>query len=149
VKVGKHSNLVLPEASQTFPWNETTSRACVLLADGYKVSHVAKECGVSVHTIERWREHGEFSSEVEKLSLVTGAAQSSWRMRFIKQAIRQSIKEDGSIKTKRDVLDWLKLAREEQDGSKLFIDRMIESAVSETFERRNLRLSGVDSEIEE
>jgi hypothetical protein len=89
--MGKQSNLALVVESRRFQWSEIRSRACVLLAEGYKVGHVARECGVSVRTIERFMAHPEFAQSVDKVTMMTGIALASERMRIIKRAINQAI----------------------------------------------------------
>jgi hypothetical protein len=147
----KQSNLALVVESRRFQWNEIRSRACVLLAEGYKVSHVARECGVSVRTIERFMAHPEFAHEVDKVTMMTGIALASERMRIIKRAVNQAIASDGTIKTKRDIFEWLKLATDELDRSKLFLNAMFKSVLDDAMSQRTLSIDddSADAAFEE
>jgi transposase-like protein len=115
----------------TFPWDDKSVKACLLLAEGYTNAEVARQCGVNETTIARWTDEPEFATEVDTVTLMRGAAISAWRMRFIKRAIRQSLAKDGKIRTRRDVLEWVKLAIEESKGNKDVLQALIEHALSD------------------
>ncbi len=114
-----------------FPWDDQSVKACLLLAEGYTNAEVGRQCGVSETTIARWYDEPEFATEVDTVTLMRGAALSAWRMRFIKRAIRQSVEKDGKIRTRRDVLEWVKLAIEESKGNKDVLQALIEHALSD------------------
>lgn len=101
-----------------FSWNETRENAAQGLADGKTQQAVADECGVNRRTVVRWLEHPEFADEVDRLSLMTASATRAYRLRITNRIIRQKVKDDGLIKTDKDILDWLKFAQSETDGSR-------------------------------
>jgi len=105
--------------SAQFEWNETRSRAAMGLADGKTQQQVADDCDVSRRTIVRWLEHPEFAAEVDRLTLLTGIALRAERLRIVKRVIRQSVKDDQEIKTAKDILEWLKHAQSETNGTDL------------------------------
>ena len=128
-----------------------SSKACVLLAEGYKVNHVAGECGVSVRTIERLMSRREFAHEVDKVTMMTGIGLASERMCIIKRAVNQAIASDGTIKTKSDIFECLKLAIDEQDRAKLFLTAMFESLVEDAISQLELSIDdySADAAFEE
>ena len=89
------------------------------LADGKTQQQVADDCDVSRRTIVRWLEHPEFAAEVDRLTLLTGIALRAERLRIVKRVIRQSVKDDQEIKTAKDILEWLKHAQSETNGTDL------------------------------
>lgn len=97
-------------------WTEERAKACCMLAEGKSIAGVAKEIGCSTDTIDNWRGAPEFASEVDRLTLMTGIALPAHRMRIIKAAIDQRIAEDGTVLSKKDILEWMKLANEEMEG---------------------------------
>lgn len=102
-----------------FEWNDTRSKAALGLADGKTQQQVADECAIGRRTVVRWLEHPDFSAEVDRLTLLTGISLRAERLRIVKRVIRQSIKDDQKIKTTKDVLEWLKHAQSETNGTDL------------------------------
>ena len=102
-----------------FEWNETRSRVATGLADGKTQQQVSRECDITPRTIQRWLEHPEFSAEVDRLTVLTGISLRAERLRIIKRVIRQSVKDDQKIKTNKDILEWLKHAQSETNGTDL------------------------------
>lgn len=102
-----------------FEWNESRSRAAMGLAEGKTQQQVADESDITKRTVQRWLEHPEFAAEVDRLTLLTGISLRSERLRIIKRIIRQSVKDEQKIKTDKDVLDWLKYAQSETNGTDL------------------------------
>lgn len=102
--------------SSPFAWNPRRAQAAVDLANGYTWSQVEDRVGISETQLWRWTRHPEFSAEVDRLSLLAGVAGKAARVRLLKSAINQQISEDGKIDTKKDILDWLKLLRDEMSG---------------------------------
>lgn len=108
-----------------FNWNQRNSQAAMLLAEGLKIQEVADAVGVSEKTIDRWKRDIEFSSEVDRLSLMLGIASRAERLRIAKRIARQL----GDM-TEKDLLDWLKFAQSETDGVKLDLAALVEAAAS-------------------
>lgn len=100
--------------SSNFKWTRTRSQAAVLLSQGYTVSQVAAEVGVSERTLYRWKRDLGFAAEVDRLSLMTDIAARAARLRLAKRMVRHI-----GLQTKKDLLDWLKYAQSETDGIKL------------------------------
>ncbi len=102
-----------------FEWNDTRSRAALGLADGKTQQHVANECDITTRTIQRWLDHPEFAAEVDRLTLLTGISLRAERLRIVKRVIQQSVKDDQKIRTSKDILEWLKHAQSETNGTDL------------------------------
>ena len=80
---------------------------------GMKKRHVADRVGVGEATIYRWMSDEEFRCELDRLTFITGMAVKAARVRAIKRLIRSRMDEDEVLDSKRDVLDWIKLLKEE------------------------------------
>lgn len=103
-------------------WNHGADQIALLLAEGYLAKDVARMMDISDQTISNLRKHPEFLDEVDRLTLMTGIATKAHRLRLAKAAIRKFVEErDGEIviKTKADLLEWLKYAQSETDGVRL------------------------------
>lgn len=120
----------LLQKTDIFVWNESRAKAAIALAEGKTKEEAAQEAGVTRQTIHAWLNHAEFSEEVDRLSFMVGVALRAERLRIIHRVIRQMIKDDGTITTNKDVLDWLKYAQSETQGAKLDIASLIENASS-------------------
>ena len=101
-----------------FKWTEDKAKACVALATGKSNAGAARIVGCHVSTIEAWRSIPEFSAEVDRVTLMTGLALPAHRVRLAKQFIDQQIAEDGTIRSKRDILDWLRFIDDTMEGVK-------------------------------
>lgn len=113
-----------------FRWTTKREQAALSLAQGYTEQETAESTGVSDRTIRRWKKDVEFSAEVDRLSLMIGIASRAERLRIAQQVIRQKIKADGSFRTGRDLLEWLKFAQSETDGAKLDLTTILEDALA-------------------
>ena len=100
-----------------FEWSEAKSNAARGLADGKTQQQVADECGINRKTVQRWLQDPEFSYAVDELTILTGISLRAERLRITKRIIRQMVKDDQEIKTEKDVLEWLKYAQAETNGS--------------------------------
>lgn len=108
-----------------FRWTKSKRRAAELLSEGKLTKEAAQEIGVDERTVRRWRADISFSEEVDRLSLVSGVATSAFRLRLINRVIAQFEKDDGSLVTRKDAADWIKLAQEESkamSGERLMMD---------------------------
>jgi hypothetical protein len=105
--------------SAAFQWSPTRRIACTALADGRTQKEAAQLADVADRTIRTWLEHPEFAAEVDRLTLLTGIALRSERLRIVKRVIRQSVKDEQKIKTTKDILEWLKHAQSETNGTDL------------------------------
>lgn len=113
----------------TFDWNESRTKAALALAEGQTHAEVAKQCQVSRTTIYNWLSHPIFRAEVDKLTLVIGIATRAERLRLAQRVVRQKTRDDGTLDTKADVLDWLKFAQSETDGSKNDLTEQLARAI--------------------
>lgn len=107
-----------------FKWTESATRAALALAEGKTRNEAAAEADITPRTLYRWLNIPEFSAEVDRLSLMIGVASRAERLRITKRVIRQMVKDDKTIKTDKDLLDWLKFAQGETDGVKLDLAKL-------------------------
>jgi transposase-like protein len=108
----------MSEKPPNITWSEEQCKAAEMLAEGHTIKETAKAVGVDSRTIDRWKTNDMFSQEVDRLSLMLGIAQKAERLRIAKRVVRQRTRGT-TIRTKRDLLDWLKYAQSETDGIKL------------------------------
>jgi DNA-binding XRE family transcriptional regulator len=113
-----------------FKWTPKREKAALALASGYTNEEAAEVAGVAERTIYLWKSELEFSMEVDRLSLMVGIASRAERLRIAMQVVKQKIRDDGSLRTNRDLLDWLKFAQSETDGVKLDLTSLLEAATS-------------------
>ena len=102
-----------------FHWLPKREKAALALAEGQTQEAVAAATGVCRKTICNWLCVPEFAAEVDRLSSMVSIASRAERLRIARRAVRQRVREDGTIETDRDVLDWLKFAQSETDGIQL------------------------------
>lgn len=102
-----------------FNWTKTREKAAQALALGHTQAEAAEIAGVTDRTIRNWLSNIEFETEVDRLAVMSGVALKAERLKIVNRVVRQSIREDGTIDTKKDVHDWVKLAQSETDGVKL------------------------------
>ena len=105
--------------STQFQWLPKREKAALALAEGQTQEAVAAATGVCRKTICNWLCVPEFAAEVDRLSSMVSIASRAERLRIAMRAVRQRVREDGTIDTDRDVLDWLKYAQSETTGIKL------------------------------
>lgn len=113
-----------------FRWTASREAAALALAQGYTVAQAAEAAKVGERIVYKWRRDLEFSAEVDRLSLMVDIASRACRLRIAMQAVRQKLKEDGTVRTARDILDWLRFAQSETDGVKLDLAALAEAASS-------------------
>lgn len=104
-----------------FKWDEVTNEACRLLAIGKTQEYVAVQISVPRGTIAHWAVHPEFRNEMNRLTLITGLALRSERIRLAMQIIDKKIA--GS--SKKDVLDWIKFLQSETDGARIDVTALL------------------------
>lgn len=110
-----------------FKWSEKSTEIALALAEGKTQQQVADECEVSDRTIRRYLAEGDFAAEVDRLSLMIGISGRAERLRIAMRAVRQKVRDDGTVTTDRDLLDWLKFAQSETDGIKLDLASIAEA----------------------
>jgi len=115
-----------------FKWTRKKEAAALLLAQGYTEAEAASAANVTDRTIRRWKADMDFSLEVDRLSLMVGVSQKAERLRIAMRAVRQKLKDDGKVRTARDLLDWLKFAQSETDGAKIDLASIFEAMEGET-----------------
>lgn len=93
--------------------------AAECLALGGTGQEAADAGGIALRTIRRWNTHPDFVLKVQGLTFTVGLASRANRVRLINRAIQAKIEEDGTVNTKADLLDLLKLMIAETDGIKL------------------------------
>lgn len=104
---------------QDFKWTPGATAAALALAEGLTREQAAARADISERTLYRWLADEDFSAEVDRLTLMAGIASRAERLRIAQRVARQMIGDDGTIKTDRDLLDWLKYAQSETTGIKL------------------------------
>lgn len=112
-----------------FKWTPRRQRAALLLGQGYSQQRTADQVGVSLRTVQRWAATLDFMLEVDRLTLLTGIAAKAERLRIAMRAVRARVSEE-SVRTNRDVLEWLKFAQSETDGAKLDLAPLFENLAS-------------------
>lgn len=113
-----------------FRWSEKATAAALALAEGKTRKEAAEAADITDRTLYRWLLIPEFSAEVDRLSVMTHIASRAERLRIAKRVVRQMVKDDGTIATEKDLLDWLKFAQSETDGIKLDLAAIAEAATS-------------------
>lgn len=113
-----------------FKWTSKRTQAAIALADGKTQTATAEEVGVDRRTVSRWLEEPEFSSEVDRLTLMMGIASRAERLRIAKRLVAQRVSEDADVQSDKDLLDWLKFVQGETDGIKLDLTALSEAASS-------------------
>lgn len=103
-----------------FEWTEQRSNAALLLAQGYTIEQTALEVGVTDRTIYNWKRADEFAQEIDRLSLMYGAASKAFRMQLLNRMIRKLVSESGEPVLKDEsLLDLLKEARMQTEGTRI------------------------------
>jgi len=89
------------------------------LADGASQPAAAREAGVSVAYVRKLLYHPRYAAwqeMLDEMTLATGIAREAERIRIVKRVVRQAL-EDDRVLTQKDVLDWLRFAREDLEKS--------------------------------
>lgn len=102
-----------------FRWTQKAGKAAIYLADGQTQRATAEAVGITERTVYNWMQEPDFSAEVDRLTLMMGIASRAERLRIAKRVVRQQVQDDGTVRTDKDTLDWLKFAQSETDGIKL------------------------------
>ena len=142
-----------------FHWSSKRHKAALALAEGQSQQAVAEAIGVCRKTICNWLCVTEFAAEVDRLSCMIDISSRAERLRIAMRAVRQRVRDDGTIETDRDVLDWLKYAQSETTGIKLGfskgevdeLDAQIDAAWREAVEEevnRRLAARGLTLEVQ-
>ncbi len=109
-----------------FEWDDRKREAAILLSQAYLIKEVAKAVGVSEKTIDRWKRDIEFQQEVDRLSLMLDIAGRAERIRIVIRVVRQKTKGK-TVRTRKDLLEWLKFAQSETDGVKLDLTSLLDA----------------------
>jgi hypothetical protein len=104
--------------SVRFRWTKQKRDAAEMLAAGHTTNEVALSIRVETRSVRRWKADLVFSEEVDRLTLSAGIATAAERLRIVKRIVRQRTMHDDDgneigYASKRDLLDWLKLAHDE------------------------------------
>lgn len=121
----------LPERDlypKPFKWTKRREKVALALAEGYTDREAAEIARITRRTVQRWKRNLDFQCEVDRLTHMVGIASRAERLRIAMRAVRQFVHDTG-VKTKRDVLDWLKFAQGETDGIKLDLAALVENAL--------------------
>lgn len=103
--------------------------AAHVLGEGYTVKQAAAAAGVDERTIYRWKHDPDFMQMVDTVTLTTGIANKAERVREAKRIVREVKvwrQQHGKPVSEKDILDWLKYIRDEQEGMRLFSDDQLE-----------------------
>ena len=112
-----------------FKWSPKKGDAAIELAKGHTCQYVADLIGVDQRTVYRWLADIDFKTEVDRLSLMVGAASRAERLRIANRIIRQRLEVD-IVTSEKDLLDWLKFAQSETDGVKLGLTAALAEAAA-------------------
>ena len=110
-------------------WTEPKDIAAHVLGHGYTVRWAAIAAKVNERTIYNWKHDPDFMDMVDEITVTTGLATKGERIREAKGIVREIKawrKEQGKIPSEKDILDWLKYLRDEQEGLRLFSDEQLE-----------------------
>lgn len=138
-----------------FHWSTKRHKAALALAEGQSQQAVAESIGVCRKTICNWLCVTDFAAEVDRLSCMIDISSRAERLRMAMRVVRQKAREDGTLETEKDLLDWLKYAQSETTGIKLGfskgelaeMDAQIDAAWQESVEeevKRRLAARGLD-----
>ena len=145
--------------STQFRWSSKRQKAALAVAEGQSQQAVAEAIGVCRKTICNWLCVTAFAAEVDRLSCMIDVASRAERLRIVMRGVRQKVRADGTPKTEKDLLDWLKFAQSETTGFRLGfstgelaeldaqIDVAMREAVDEEVNRR-LAARGLTVEVE-
>lgn len=114
-----------------FKWTEKSRAAAAALADGQTRAQAAAAADITDRQLYRWLNNPEFAAEVDQLTLLTGIAVRAERLRIIKRIVRQKVGDDGPIPTEKDILDWLKFAQSETNGTDI-LEQLVASIANHT-----------------
>lgn len=105
----------------SFRWTESARAVALALAQGKTQADAAKAGDIADRTIRRWLQEPEFSTEVDRLTLITDYASRAERVRIAKRAVELRM-IGGHPFTKKDLLDWLKYIQSETDGANVNVN---------------------------
>jgi predicted transcriptional regulator len=114
-----------------FEWTSERNKAAIALAEGKTQDEAATEAGVTDRTVRNWLQDEVFAAEVDRLSLMIGVASRAERLRLAKRVVRQ-MTLGNTVKTDKDLLEWLKFAQSETDGIKLDLTKLAALGADET-----------------
>jgi uncharacterized protein (DUF433 family) len=103
-----------------FKWTRNKTAAALSLAGGETSKEAADKAGVAERTIYRWKDMPEFEAEVDRLTLQVGVSKRAERLRIAMQVVKARTQTQYP-QTKADLLDWLKFAQSETDGTKVTV----------------------------
>ncbi len=118
-----------------FHWSTKRHKAALALAEGQSQQAVAEAIGVCRKTICNWLCVTEFAAEVDRLSCMIDISSRAERLRMAMRVVRQKVREDGTLETEKDLLDWLKYAQSETTGIKLGFSKGELAEIDETIHR--------------
>jgi len=102
-----------------FHWNEQKIKAVESIAKGESQQRIAENLGLSERTLRRWSKNPEFKLKVDTIILDMETLCKEERIKIAKAAIRQILEHGMSDNvSSKDLLDWLKYARDECEGTK-------------------------------
>ena len=122
-----------------FDWTPERDLAAEMLALGYTIRETAEKCEVTERTIYNWKANDQFMQEVDRLAVTSGIANKANRMIILNRMIREFVKNDGIKLHDESLLDLLKEARMQSEGTKLDLTAAY-TALSE--ENRSLAYKG-------
>lgn len=128
-------------------WDEPHTFAAIALAEGKTQEQAGEEVGVTGRTIRNWLQNENFSSEVDRLSLMLGIASRAERLRLAKRVVREKT-IGNKLQTDKDVLEWLKFAQSETDGAKIDFTKLTAAFAEAETPVANSRSGGTFGETE-
>ena len=112
-------------------WDEQHNLAAVALAEGKTQKEAAAEAGITDRTLRNWLQNIQFSAEVDRLSIICGAASKAERLRIAKRVVRQKCQGE-LVETDKDILDWVKYLQSETSGVVLNFPALIDGKPAES-----------------
>ena len=116
-------------------WTKKKNAFVEMAAEGEKIVDIARKLDMSIHTAYHWNENPVIREEINRLSLMFGIASKAERVRIAKRVVRQKLLGD-HVRTKKDILDWLKYVAKETEDVHLHFADLIRSLAAQREEEK-------------
>ena len=107
--------------------------ATLMSMGGFTNAAMAAAVEIHVNTLYLWKRDPEFNELVDRLTVTSGLAVKSNRIRFAKGVIQKIADEretKGQLPTEKDTLDWLKYIQSEAEGLRIGLSEELLEAIA-------------------